>query len=113
MDSRQILCCQTFVFHNTKLNEHENPVQRGLAYTPSQMLRMTEQGRPVSSQNIPEDMWSDTDYTHNSDFSLNPSEMRGSTMSACWEVQQDARKAFRKAKKDGAFKKPSPEGGES
>ena len=84
-------------FCRTKLEDFETLVQSNLSFTPSQMMRMTEKGLPVSPANIDPNLYSDTDYTKDNDFSIADYHERGITMSELWERSQLARKKITNA----------------
>ncbi len=113
MNTRQKIFMRSCVrIKNTKLLEHESPVQSGLSVTPSQMLRMTEQGIAISPAAVDETIFSDNDYKNTNDFHVNVEDRRHIDINMVWETEQDIKKKFRKARKDGAFVDVEPKGGE-
>ena len=76
------------------------PTKPGLAYTPSDMIRLAERGIPVSSQ-------ASSDFY---DGSLNPSwsvpmeRTRGVDVSDMWEAQQESRAKIRNAQRNDVKK---------
>lgn len=85
------------------LASNETPVQGGLSYTPSDMREMQKKGYPVAPQSLSEDYFRDTDNRTINDFTIDITEMRGTSINQVWETQQDARKKIREAYKCGAF----------
>lgn len=68
--------------------------QQGLAYTPSQMLELTNRGVPISSLNVCQGFEGTLDASFDS---LPPSEVRGYDIVRAWNEQQDARDKISKA----------------
>ena len=72
----------------TILLPHENPVRAGLAYTPSELSSMVENGIPISSQNtalLPEQ------GMENPTFDIPLERQRGTNIVELWNAQLEAR----------------------
>lgn len=95
---KKLVSCKSIT--NTKLIESESAVQSGLSVTPAQMLKMSEDGRAISPQNLSPDFFSDTDHTSDNDFHVNVEELRGITPNKIWETEQDIKQKFRNMRKD-------------
>lgn len=98
MNIRQLNFLRRKTFMYTRLTENEHPVQAGLSITPSQMLDMTQRGLPINPQNVNPELFSDTDFTKDNDFTIKPELQRGVTMSGLWETSQDAKSKIRNAR---------------
>lgn len=69
------------------------PVQDGLTLTPSQMDTMRKQGRPVSTMQLPEDMFFDG-ATKPTGITIENA--RGIDVNDVWQAQQTAKKKIKK-----------------
>lgn len=92
---RQNLRLSKVKVYNTKLLPGEEPVQKDLSYTPSQMLDLTQSGLPVTSSNV--SLSSVIDGVPNPGFDIPLDERRGVDIGTLWEQQQSIKKKFRKA----------------
>lgn len=96
---------------SVKFLPDESRVQGGLAYTPSDMLRASRDGRAIAPANMSDDYFSETDNKSSNDFSTPPEYTRGVDVNDMWEAAQEAKRKIRKARREGAFQ-PLPKGGE-
>ena len=72
------------------LREGEEPVQSGLAYTPSQMFQMAQEGIPVSTQSVALKGSFDEGY-RDLDFEPPLQYQRHVDLAELWEKSMDAR----------------------
>lgn len=93
---------KTSVCHAT-LQDDEQQVQSGLAYTPSDMRNMIKKGYPVAPQNLSDDFFSDTDFRPANNFEVDVFERRSVSINDVWETQQDSRKKVKQAHQQGLF----------
>ena len=86
-------------FTTCKCGEDETPTQPNLAVTPAQMMELTAQGIPVSTQNLG---LSYDEGVPELEFTPALDQMRGIDMCTMWEHQQTSKKklgsAYSKAK---------------
>lgn len=80
-------------FATCKRRSGEKPVQNNLALTPSDILRMAEQGIPASSANNPNLI----DGNSDNDWNVPLEERRGIDMTDLWNERQNIKSKFRKA----------------
>lgn len=74
-------------------NHHDTPVQNNLAYTPSDMLKMAQNGIPVSSVALQDDC---VDFGNTSrSFDVPLEHQRGMDPARLWMESQDIKKRFR------------------
>lgn len=73
----------------------EKPVQNGLALTPSDILRMAEQGIPASSANNPNLI----DGSTENNWEVPLEERRGIDMADLWNERQNIKRKFMDAHK--------------
>lgn len=77
------------------------PVKSGMVLTPSQMMAMAEQGRPIASNFLPDDNFNDG--TPDCSFKdLDFVERRGVDINHVWDLQQSISKKFHKYSKKKA-----------
>lgn len=69
--------------------------RQNLAYTPSQMMLLTERGIPVSSQNMPEGSFFDGEI--NPSWTVPIERDRGVDVADVWQAQQESRSKLRNA----------------
>lgn len=74
--------------------EHELPVYGNLVVTPSEMLRMTEQGIPISAQNM---AYKPADGESNPSWDIPIDRLRGVDPAAMWEESQIIKQKARSA----------------
>lgn len=80
----------------------ENVVQNDLAYTPSQMMQLAEQGIAVSTMSIGAENFYDGDT--NPSFELPLERLRGVDVADCWQAEKSIKKKAKKGlKNDIAF----------
>lgn len=77
-----------------KRKENELPVYGNLTVTPSEMLRMTEQGIPISAQNM---AYKPTDGESNPSWDLPLDRLRGVDPAQMWETQQNIKERAKRA----------------
>lgn len=69
--------------------------RQNLAYTPSQMMKLTERGIPVSSQNMPEGSFFDGEV--NPSWTVPIERDRGVDVADVWQAQQESRFKLKQA----------------
>lgn len=79
---------------SVKRDEHDKPVQNGLALTPAQMAEMAERGIPISTANA-QLAYEEGDRSNS--FDIPVEDKRGVDMADVWVAQQDARKRVKDA----------------
>lgn len=84
-------------FASCKRHLGETIVQNGLAVTPSDVLRMAEQGIPASAQMNSQMI----DGHSGSDWNVPLEERRGVDIAQMWQESRDIRAKFRKAHEAG------------
>lgn len=70
-------------------------VQPGLSITPSEMMKLAEQGIPVSAQAANLEAWNDG--TTNPSWYVDSSRLRGIDPADLWQIQRSVRKKMRNA----------------
>lgn len=70
-------------------------VQPGLSITPSEMMKLAEQGIPVSAQAGNLDAWNDG--STNPSWYVDSSRLRGIDPADLWQIQRSTRKKMRNA----------------
>lgn len=88
------------------LHDDEEPVQSGLAYTPSQMFKLAQEGTPVSTQSVALDGQFDMGY-RDLDFEPPLHLMRHADFADLWEKSKDAHERLKKAVKEAPRKEVS------
>lgn len=86
-------------------HDDEEPVQSGLAYTPSRMMELAEQGIPISVQTAGNSVSYDEGY-RTLDYEPALEWRRGTDINDIWEAQMDARENVNKAFKNAREKVP-------
>lgn len=85
-----------------KLKEGEIPVQGGLAYTPSKMMQLAQDGIPISTQTAAgvqyDDGYRKLDFEPLMEF------RRGVDITDVWEADMDARQKVKNALKKPVYK---------
>lgn len=76
----------------TKRAQFEKPVQNGLALTPAQIMRMSERGIPVTTQNL-DGMYYDGDTRPSWDIPLDM--QRGVDVATMWQKRRDLAQRLR------------------
>ena len=79
------------IFASCKRKDSETPVRNGLAVTPSQVLKMSEAGLPVSAQL----QYQMVEGHTGSDWNLGIEERRGIDMAQVWQESKSARKRLK------------------
>ena len=72
-----------------QLEAYEERVKSGLAITPAEMMDRQEKGIPISSQQLPEDMFEDGD--HQLDDQLPIDSVRGIDVVDVWNLSKDSK----------------------
>ena len=85
-------------FFRNKESEHDIPVVPNLAITPAQMLKLQEQGIPISSQQLNKEYY-DGDTRVSWDIPLD--RQRGVSVNDMWNHQQDVREKLKEEAKKG------------
>lgn len=85
------------IFANPKRHEGEAVVQNDLAVTPTRMYEMMQQGIPISTQNLSDEMFYDGDT--NPSFDLPLDMQRGIDVADCWEASMDIKSRAKKGLK--------------
>lgn len=72
---------------------HDEPiVQSDLAYTPSQMMKLTERGIPVSAATVSEELYFEGVPMSQGSFDLPLDMRRGVDVADCWQASESVRK---------------------
>lgn len=72
--------------------EGERIVQNDLAYTPSQMMELTEKGIAVSNQNVNPDNFFDGLPPEQQSFNMPLYQLRGVDIADCWQAETSIKK---------------------
>ena len=101
-------------FSAPRRREDESPVQNDLAYTPSEMLQMAEQGIAVSAQNLASTDFFDGVPFGQGSFELPVDRMRGVDIADCWQASTSVKKKAKKGLKNdvSVYGAPSAQKGE-
>lgn len=79
----------------------EHVVQNNLAYTPTQMMQLAEQGIAVSTMTIGAENFYDGDT--NPSFELPMERMRGVDIADCWQAEKSIKKKAKKGLKNDIY----------
>lgn len=102
-------------FSRPRRKDGESVVQNDLAYTPTQMMQMAEQGIAVSNQSVSAENFFDGVPVNESTFNLPLERLRGVDVADCWQAEQSIRKKAKNGLKQDIAKygkTPSGEKGE-
>lgn len=99
------------MYHNRKLkhfsmprrHEDEDVVQCDLAYTPSQMMRLVENGFPVTAHQLNPDLFFDGVAVGQGTFDLPLDRTKGVDVADCWQASQTARKKAKDGLRQDVF----------
>lgn len=91
-------------FARPRRHEGEAVVQNDLAYTPTQMMQMAEQGIAISNQSVNADMFFDGVPVNESTFNLPLERLRGVDVADCWQANESIRKKAKNGLKNDIFK---------
>lgn len=80
-----------------KRDDTDLPLAIGLAYTPADMYRLTENGLPVSSDNFTGQFY---DGAHNIDWQPEIDRLRGIDPATIWQQEQTSKKKLRNLHSD-------------
>lgn len=87
-------------FARPRRHKDERIVQNDLAYTPTQMMQLAEQGIAVSTMTAGNDMFFDGVPVSESTFNLPLDACRGVDVADCWQAEQTVRKKAKKGLKN-------------
>lgn len=88
-------------FSKPRRTEDEQDVQNGLSYTPQEMLKMAQNGEPISPLNL--SMVEVEEGYGKLDFDTPLPYQRGVDIGDCWEAEQTSKKRLKSAKDNGLF----------
>lgn len=78
---------------------HESHTQNGLAYTPAQMMAAADMGVPISTHNLPDNLFFDG-VQGDLSFDIPIDMKRGVDIADCWESSRTAKKKAKKGLKN-------------
>lgn len=88
-------------FSRPRRTADEQDVQNNLAYTPEEMMKMAQNGEPISPLNLTavdlEEGYQRLDFDTPLEYT------RGVDIGDCWEAEQRSKRALKKAKDAGLF----------
>lgn len=79
-------------FAMPRRHDGEKPVQDDLAYTPSQMMQLSERGIAVTTGNLPNDNFFDGVPVGQGSFDLPLDQQKGVDIADCWQASMSIRK---------------------
>lgn len=84
-----------------KRQETEEAVQNDLAITPGEMYALAQQGKPITTHQLPDDYFDDGDARQTYDMPID--RLRGIDVIDCWNASKDSKnklKSFTKSQRD-------------
>lgn len=86
---------------NCKRKITEEKVQNNLAITPGEMYALAQQGKPITTHQLPDDYFDDGDARQTYDLPID--RIRGIDVIDCWNASKDAKskiKSFEKQQRN-------------
>lgn len=90
---------QTTRLSNCKRLETEEKVQDNQAITPAQMYSLAQQGKPISTHQLPAEYFDDGEPFQSYDLPID--RQRGIDVIDCWNASKDSESKFNDFKKKG------------
>lgn len=90
-------------FAKIRRRKGETVVQNDLAYTPTQMAKLVENGIPVTTHNLNPDLFFDGVPKGQGTFDLPLDRLRGVDVADCWQAETNIKKKAKQGLKKDVF----------